>query len=712
MKYSIKINNIISYLIIYICYTTNICAQGIINNGANIVITNGSNIYIDGTGGNYTSQSDGIFTNASGSVILLEGNWINNSSNTGFSSSGSTIILEGSTQSIGGTNSTTFYNLTGSGSGTCTMGLNITISNALDLAADQILFINGYTLTLGGTIGGAGKIKGSSSSNLTFNGSGTAGTVYFDLTTPGTTNKLNNFTYNRSGQTITLGNALQVVGTVTPTAGTLASGGNLTLVSTASGTASIAEGSGTYITGNVTAERYIPAGTRRFRYLSSPVSGATLNGLIDDIYITGNNGTGGFDITATNNPSAFRYDESLISGDADIGWDPFTSLSDAMTIGRGYRILIRGDRSDAGRLNGTVTNQNAVTLDQTGAINKGDITPTYMTFSNSGTASNDGWNLMGNPYPCNIDWNAIYDNSDFANVDPSVYQRDAVNGNYKSYNAVSNSGSGSQIINSFAGFFVQFTGAPSATFKESRKSATAGPSYFKSKNNELLVKFEYDSVNNDLLLIKFTNNAKGEYDRMEDSRKLPNETMNLFSKSLDNESLCSDLRDESSLNSETIIPLFVTGPKASYKLRFDGYNSFGTNILLLEDKYLNRKDTIRLNPDYPFEITEDINTKNNRFNLIFTKASVSGNGEFLKATNNFILYPNPATDIINLSLITNRDGEYYYFIYDLKGKEIKKGQLDYYRNQSKVINIESLCSGMYFIKLLNNQSAQTIKFIK
>lgn len=712
MKNAIKISTVISFLIICISFNISVYAQGILNNGANIVITDGSNIYIDGSNGNYTSQSDGIFINASGSVIILEGNWVNNSSNTGFNSSGSTLMLEGSTQSIGGTNSTTFYNLTGSGNGTCTMGLNITITNALDLSADQILFINGYTLTLGGTITGTGKIKGSSASNLSFNGSGAAGTLYFDLTTPGTTNKLNNITYNRSGQTITLGNALQVTGTITPTAGTLASGGNLTLVSAASGTASIAQGSGTYITGNVTAERYIPAGTRRFRYVSSPVSDATLNGLIDDIYITGNNGAGGFDITLTNNPSAFRYDETLITGNADIGWDPLTSLSDAMTSGRGYRILIRGDRSDAGRLNGTVTSQNAVTLDQTGAINKGDISPTYMTFSNSGTAANDGWNLMGNPYPCNIDWNAIYDNSDFTNVDPSIYQRDAVNGNYKSYNAASNSGTGSQIINSFAGFFVQYTGAPSATFKESRKTATAGPSYFKSKNNELMVKFEYDSMNSDLLLIKFTNNAKAIFDRMEDSRKLMNESMNLFSKSLDNESLCADLRDESSLNAETIIPLFVNGPKASYKLKFDGHNSFGTNILLLEDKYLNRKDTIRLNPEYSFTITDDVNTMNNRFNLIFAMASTTGNREYAENSNSFILYPNPASSIINLALNTSQNGEYYYVIYDITGKETGSGQLDYYKKQNHIIRIENLCSGLYFIKLFNSKTTQTIKFIK
>ncbi len=713
MKNIFKNQAAIAFLIAASLFPCHIWAQGILNDGAKIVISNGTTLYIDGNSGYYTSESTGIINTTGTTTIILEGNWVNNSSNTGFNASGSTVILAGTTQSIGGTNPSTFYNLTGNGNGTCTMGANITISGTMDLGATQLMDLNGKTLTLSGPVSGSGKLKGSNTSNLTIDGSGSFGTLYFDQTTSGSTNRLNNLSYNRDGQTINLDNALQVVGTITPTAGTLATGGYLTLVSTSSSTASVSQGSGNYMTGNVNVQRYIPAGTRRFRFFSSPVASATLNGLIDNIYITGNSGAGGFDATTTNSPSAYKYDETVITGNADNGWTAFTSLSDPLTEGRAYRILVRGDRSDAGRLNGTVSSQNAVTLDLTGDINMGDIAASFVSNTSSGTAANDGWNLMGNPYPSNLDWNAIYDAGDFANVNPTMYQRDVVNGNYKSYSASSNSGTGSQIINSFAGFFVQFTGVPSATFKESRKSASAGPSYFKAKENELMVKFEYDTANSDLLLLKFVSNAKSTYDRMEDSRKLMNETMNLFSKSIDNESLCTDLRNTGDLKEEQVIPLFVSGPNANYKLKFDGYSTFANNEILLEDKLVNKTYPISQNQEYAFAISSDEKSKNDRFNLIFTVSKPNGISDIQsQAQTNFTLFPNPANNLINISLHTTQTGCYSYSIFDQLGKEHIKGNFDFVNQRNAVVNIDELSSGIYFIQVYNNNSLQTIKFIK
>ncbi len=712
MKNWTKIYAVIVFSIIAALYPEINLAQGLVNNGAYLVVTSGTSVYVDGSSGNYTSESSGIINTSGTTTLILEGNWVNNSSNTGFSTSGSTLELAGTTQSIAGNQASSFYIIDGNGTGTCSISQNITVTNTLDLGASQVFDMNGKTLTLSGAISGTGKIKGSSTSNLVIDGSGTFGTMYFDQTTPSTSNKLNNLTYNRSGVTFTIGNALQVSGTITPTAGTLATGDFLTLLSTASSTASIAQGSGTYISGNATVQRYIPAGTRRYRFLSSPVASATLNGLIDNIYITGNGGVGGFDVTTSNSPSAYRYDETVTTGNADNGWDPFTSPSDAMTSGRGYRILIRGDRSDAGRLNGSVTSQNAVTLDLTGAVNKGDISASFASYTSSGTAANDGWNLMGNPYPSNLDWNALYDAGDFSNVDPTMYQRDVVSGAYTNYNALSNSGTGSQIINSFAGFFVQFTGVPTATFKESRKTATAGPSYYKSKENELLIKFEYDTANSDLLLLKFVNNAKSTYDRMEDSRKLMNETMNLFSKSADNESLCTDLRNTSDLDAEYVVPLYVSGPNANYKLKFDGHSTFAANDLFLEDRFLDKKYAISQNPEYAFAITSDVKTKNDRFNIIFRKAEPNGLSDPISENKNFTLFPNPANENINLKLTSTHSGFYTYVVYDQLGNKLKNGDFEFSNQRLLTLNTESWSNGIYYIKLLSNNHSQTIKFIK
>ena len=136
------------------CIASGMYAQGVVNNGATIVITNTSNIYINGTTGHYTSQNGGVVTNSStGGTIRLSGNWSNNSSNTAFSNDGSTVMLIGANQSIGGTSSSSFYNLTLAGTGTKTLNINTTaggistLTGVLSLGT-RPLVLNGNTLTI------------------------------------------------------------------------------------------------------------------------------------------------------------------------------------------------------------------------------------------------------------------------------------------------------------------------------------------------------------------------------------------------------------------------------------------------------------------------------------------------------------------------------------------------------------------------------------
>jgi len=493
--------------------------------------------------------------------------------------------------------------------------------------------------------------------------------------------------------------------------GLISNEGNFIVTSNASGTGSIGNSSGT-ITGNVIVERYIPSGNRRFRFLSSPVSSATLNGLIDDIFITGNNGGGGFDVTTTNNPSAFRYDETIITGNADNGWVSFTSLSDNFTPGRGYRILIRGDRSDNGRLDGTVTSQNAVTLDITGTLNQGDITPTYMTYTNSGTAANDGWNLMGNPYASNIDWNAIYDNNDFGNVNPTMYQRNAVSGSYVDYNASSNAGNGSQYINSFSGFFVQFNGTPSATFKENRKTSNAGGSYFKSAINELRIKMKYDSANYDLALIKFTEKGSPIYDKMEDSRKLMNEVMNVFTLSNDDVALSTNLNNTQNLDTSLSIPLSINGPKAKYSLELSGIASFGSNKISIFDKFT--QSTLELNKDttLSFTINEDAQSMNDRFRLLFNKSKPTRLDDIRNVFPKITIYPIPVLEHLNLSIDFKVSLTFEYEIFNQLGAKIKEGSLNFSDNTIHQIDIPNFAQGIYFLRISQDGNVKTLKFIK
>jgi hypothetical protein len=129
-------------------------AQGLINNGARIVLTNGSSVVVDGATGNYTSQAGGLITNAStGGNMYVAGNWVNNAGNVGFSNDGATVLLNGAAQNVGGSASTTFFNLTLLGTNSKTLGINTTVggistlTGVLSLGA-RPLVLNSFTLTV------------------------------------------------------------------------------------------------------------------------------------------------------------------------------------------------------------------------------------------------------------------------------------------------------------------------------------------------------------------------------------------------------------------------------------------------------------------------------------------------------------------------------------------------------------------------------------
>lgn len=81
----------------------------------------------------------------------------------------------------------------------------------LNIAANASLDLNGYTLTISGTLTGTGVFIGSGTSSLIFDGTGSIGTIYMDQSSDGSSNKLQSLTINRSaGGVLNLGGNLRV----------------------------------------------------------------------------------------------------------------------------------------------------------------------------------------------------------------------------------------------------------------------------------------------------------------------------------------------------------------------------------------------------------------------------------------------------------------------------------------------------------------------
>lgn len=131
------------------------------------------------------------------------------------------------------------------GSGSISLGSDLTIGGTLYLTGGQ-LALNGNDLTINGNIdaGGAGTIAGNAQSNITINGSGSAGTIELS----DTASTINSLTVNVGGGNgnVSLGGDATINGTLTLTSGTLSLNGNsLTLHGTAD-----ASGSGSIMVDN------------------------------------------------------------------------------------------------------------------------------------------------------------------------------------------------------------------------------------------------------------------------------------------------------------------------------------------------------------------------------------------------------------------------------------------------------------------------------
>jgi hypothetical protein len=187
---------------------------------------------------------------------------------------------------------------------------------------------------------------------------------------------------------LTLTNTTGVSCILKATLGTLTSGGFLVLRSTAANSAALVDYNGTgTISGNTSVERKIGT-TSGYHYLAAPVSGVfvnnTVSGWRDDFSINAAIDNISFTPGATYSllPSVWEYQEFVSNPNPEFGWLSATSATDAITPLKGFACLVPGN----------------VTVDLLGPLNDGAITPYSVTFTD------DGKNLLGNPYPSPISW--------------------------------------------------------------------------------------------------------------------------------------------------------------------------------------------------------------------------------------------------------------------------------------------------------------------
>lgn len=189
--------------------------------------------------GDYINNGTTILSGTSGGDLKLEGNMNDNGI---FNANGRAIFFEGgNNQTINSSSNPLDIDVVriGKSGGEVILAQNLLVDETADpirfTTATSVLNLNGFTATFGKagtasaiTMNASSRIKGSTTSSLEILGTGAFGTIYFDQTTLGTTNALNNFIINRtSSGSVTLANPVAVSSTLTITNGILNLGTNI-----------------------------------------------------------------------------------------------------------------------------------------------------------------------------------------------------------------------------------------------------------------------------------------------------------------------------------------------------------------------------------------------------------------------------------------------------------------------------------------------------
>lgn len=417
-------------------------------------------------------------------------------------------------------------------------------------------------------------------------------------------NTILNLTVNNTAG-VTLGGALNASGVVKVTAGQLQSAGNLTLLSTATRTALI-DGSGSgSVLGNVTIQRYRPTGFG-YTYFSSPFQAATVNEFADDINLS------------ASFPTFYRYVENRTSS----GWVAYNTSTNALTPMVGY----------AGNLG---TNTSPVTIDMTGVVNNGTVTAPTLTNNNQPYTL--GFNLVGNPYPSPVNWDAAGGWTK-TNVDNAIYYfntstTDQYTGTYSSYiNGISSDGIATNIIPAMQGFFVHVTNGSFPVSGTLAVNNTArvndlAPNFHRERPlTEPLLRisagFTDDGMPADPAVIYFDNNALEDFEQELDALKIMNTdpaVPNLYVMAGSQRLSIAAWPDD--IDSSTVIPLGLTTDR-------EGYISFTMPVreripagwhFYLYDKEADI--THDLHTATPYRLLLKKGTYNNRFFLVLQAGS-------------------------------------------------------------------------------------------
>lgn len=555
-------------------------------------------------------------------------------------------------------------------------------------SARNITFESGTNLNInsgqlnicGDIVGGSTNVVVSGPGKVVFNGT-TAQTYSGLLSIP------NLEVNNSAGVSMAAGSTIQILNSMKLQNGAFNAGlGNLKFISTSSSEARLLKTeAGATLIGNISFQKHLPGiapGKGAWFFVGAPVGGVQM----DEFAQGGNGFAPATYLPANENPaSLYLYSQTSSAIDNPFGWVKANAGSQILSAGRGIRVWAkRSFLEEKGffRFNGPVTSGSH---------------PFSINYCASGCSypsggSDNGWNLLANPYPCPIDWNVATGWNKTGMAGNAIYIWNADQEQYSSYDGTVGTFGGTKEIAAGQSFFVQAAnGGASLEVNENAKIDLYKPGMRAAVANPVGIRIELasnhktDDVWLDLGM-----------DRLDVAVvKLSNPSLNL---SLNGPSKNFSIAGKNTVEVNGIIPIGVKGANGPSVLRLIRSEELEGYTVYLKDE-LNNTLTELTGTETVVSYSASLNDPT-RFYLVVSPVVLSVKDQTSKSM--LKTWPNPVKDQL---FVEKADNTQAFTIFNLAGKKLAEGNIE---AGQQMISTEKLPSGQYIIKM----NGQTGKFSK
>ena len=455
--------------------------------------------------------------------------------------------------------------------------------------------------------------------------------------------------------------------------------GNFLIESDSTGTGSLLDNGTLDVTELTMVKRFLTGGTgtpgKKQSFLSSPVREQN----VQPEFVTDPPGADAV-FSKFDEPSATWISAITASGN----WNPI--FENQFMNGKGYKVA-----TDTNRIKTF-----------TGRLNKGNY---ELACSYTASSGAPGWNLLGNPYPSSLNWDAV---TRADGIDNALYCYDPCIQNYRYYVQLPGDtmslGSGSPYISSMQGFMVHAEpGGGSVNLNDSQRVHPSSGIYNKPEGTipEML---ELDLAGNDFTdqtFIIFMDGATENFDPDREALKLYSfnpQVPFLYTLTKDSTELAINALPHSSTPVEVKVH-FETTIQGTFTLTAKFAESFNPQTAIgLEDLKINQTQDMRVNPIYTF--TADQGDSPSRFLLHFSKT----NGITDKGNPGTIIIYSYGEAVYIKGLNESMAGE--LFIYNFLGQEIMHQTVP----GNNLIRVPmSGYSGYFLVKLVSGKYCKTAK---